>query len=348
MKTILDKIASSTRNANLQREATLSDEIICREGYVIAVRVLTEKNIYNTVELATGRMSRLCKGDVIAGVLGSRNALKGYCGVVPDSLAPGDTVQILNLGGVLGKCVSDNPELGPPIDAEVLGSVLHFPSLQHRIGKPASIHQGPVQVIDSLIESVPLAIVSGTCMNAGKTRAACEIIKQLDHAGLKVGAAKLSGISLRRDTLDMADFGASAVYDFTDAGIVCTKPETVVGAAKGIVTALVAQKPDCIVLELGDGIMGEYGVMNLLLDKELMGFVKAHVLAANDQVGAWGAFKFLDGVCPPIDAICGPATDNIVGKRFIADKLGIAAANALKEPARLGEIVLNKLKVGSS
>lgn len=344
MKTILDKIASSTRNANLHREVTLSDEIVCREGYVIAVRVRTEKSIYNTVELATGRMSRLCKGDVIAGVLGSRNALKGYCGVVPVRLAPGDTVQILNLGGVLGECTSENPELGPPIDAEVLGSVLDFPSLQHRIGKPANIHNGPVQITDKLTESAPLAIISGTCMNAGKTRAACEIIKQLDHAGLKVGAAKLSGISLRRDTLDMADFGASAVYDFTDAGIVCTKPETVVGAAKGIVKALMAHKPDCIVLELGDGIMGEYGVMNLLHDQELMSFVRAHVLAANDQVGAWGAYKYLAGNCPPIDAICGPATDNLVGKRFVTEKLGLAAANALKDSNLLGEIVLKKIR----
>lgn len=344
MKLVLDKVASSTRNANLQREATLSSEIVCREGYVIAARTLTEKGHYNTVELTTGRMSRLCKGDVLAGVLGNRNALKGYCGVVPERLAPGDTIQILNLGGVLGQCTSDNPELGPPIDAEVLGSVLHFPSLQHRIGKPAHIFDGPVQVSDALPEAPPLAIVSGTCMNAGKTRAACEIIKQLDHAGLKVGAAKLSGISLRRDTLDMADFGAAAVFDFTDAGIVCTRPETVVGAAKGIVRALASQKVDCIVLELGDGIMGEYGVMSLLLDPELMSFVRAHVLAANDPVGAWGASQFLTGKCPPIDAICGPATDNLVGKRFISAKLGLEAANAIKDSARLGAIVLHKLR----
>jgi hypothetical protein len=348
MRITLDKIASSTRNADLPREVTLSEEVISQEGAVLAVRVLTEKSVYNTVELLSGRMSRLCRGDVVAGVLGSRNALRGYCGVVPERLAPGDTVQILNLAAVLGRCTSDNPELGPPINAQVLGSVLHFPSLQHRIGRPATIRQGPVRPADTLAESAPLVIVSGTCMSAGKTRAACEIVKQLAHAGRKVAAAKLSGISLRRDTLEMADFGAGAVLDFTDAGIVSTTPETVVGSAKGIVRSLTEGRPDCIVLELGDGIMGEYGVMNLLLDAELMGFVRAHVLAANDPVGAWGAVRFLQGRCPPIDAVCGPATDNLVGQRFITGQLGVPAANAIQDPVRLGEIVLGKLAGGAA
>lgn len=343
MRITLDKIASSTRNADLSREVTLGDEIICEEGYVIAARVLTEKGVYNTVELLSGRMSRLCRGDVIAGVLGNRSALKGYCGVVPSRLTTGDTVQVLNLAAVLGECTSDNPELGPPIDAEVLGSVLHFPSLQHRIGRPASIRVGPIQPLDSLSESVPLVIVSGTCMNAGKTRAACEIIKHLGQSGRKVAAAKLSGISLRRDALEMSDFGARAILDFTDAGMVSTRPETVVRSAKGIVRALTAQGHDCIVLELGDGIMGEYGVMNLLLDAELMSFVRAHILAANDPVGAWGAMQYLGGRCPAIDAICGPATDNLVGQRFITDKLGVPAANAIRNASRLGAIVLAKL-----
>jgi len=342
----IDKIASSTRNANLQREVTVSDEIISKEGYIIAVRALNEKSVYNTVELIPGRMSRICKGDVIAGVLGARNALKGYSGVVPETLKVGDVIQILNLGAVLGRCTSDNPELGKPIDVEVLGAVLYFPSFQHRIGKPASIHSGPVQPTDNLTHAAPLVIVSGTCMSAGKTRAACEIVKQLSHSGKKVVAAKLSGISLRRDTLEMLDFGAAAIHDFTDAGIVCTTPLNVVQAAKGIVTSLSAMNPDCIVLELGDGIMGEYGVMNLLSDTQLMSHVRAHVLSANDQVGAWGAVRFLDGKCPPIDVICGPATDNLVGKRFIEEKLGRLAFNAIKDSAALGQAVAQKLFPG--
>jgi len=45
-------------------------------------------------------------------------ALRGYAGVVPDALAPGDHDQVLNMGGVLGRCTAGNPDFGPPFDAE--------------------------------------------------------------------------------------------------------------------------------------------------------------------------------------------------------------------------------------
>lgn len=343
MKIKVDKIASSTRNARLKHEVFLSPELTAAEGYIIAARVLNEKSTYNTLELLSGRMSRLCRGDLIAGVLGMRNALRGYSGIVPKQVSVGDELQILNLGGVCGICTSENPELGAPINIEVLGAVLHFPSFTERVGSPANIMTGALAQQKALLGAKPLIIISGTCMNAGKTRAACEIIKQLSHNGLKVAAAKLTGISLMRDTLEMLDYGAEYALNFTDAGIVCTKPENVLEVAKSIVHELSIKEPDCIVLELGDGIMGEYGVMELLSDRELMSFVRAHVLAANDPVGAWGAVTYLQGKCPEVDVLCGPATDNKTGVNFIQDKLKICAANALTDGEELGRIVLQRL-----
>lgn len=343
MKIKVDKISSTTRNAQLKTEMFLSSEIISQEGYIVVGRVLNEKSVYNTLELLSGRMSKLCRGDLIAGVLGRRNALRGYSGIVPDSIKVGEKLQILNLGGVCGICISENPELGAPINIEVLGAALHFPSFTARVGSPANIMSGALPSVEELKYSKALIIVSGTCMNAGKTRAACEIIKQLTHAGMHVAAAKLTGISLMRDTLEMKDYGAEHALNFTDAGVVCTNPSNVVSVAKGLVQELSIREPDCIVLELGDGIMGEYGVMELLLDSELMSFVKAHVLAANDPVGAWGASQFLKGRCPPIDVICGPATDNKTGTKFVEEKLNIRAANALTDGEELGRIVRDKL-----
>lgn len=344
MKVKVDKVASSTRNTKLNHELSLSAEIIAQEGYVIAGKVLNEKNTYNTLELLSGRMSRLCRGDIIAGVLGMRNALRGYSGVVPSVIRPGDRLQILNLGGVCGSCTSYNPELGAPLEIEVLGAVLHFPSFTERVGTPAHIMTGPIRPRASLTQAPALVIVSGTCMNSGKTRAACEIIKHLTHLGYSTAAAKLTGISLMRDTLEMLDYGAIQALNFTDAGVVCTKPDGVVQVAKGLIHALSIKQPDCIVLELGDGIMGEYGVMELLLDSELMSHVRAHVLAANDPVGAWGAATYLNETCPAIDVICGPATDNKVGIKFIESKLKIRAANAISDAPVLGSIVSSKLQ----
>ena len=50
---------------------------------MLAVRILEDKSTYNTVEDVTGRMLALRGGDVLAGTLGTRRALRGYAGVVP-------------------------------------------------------------------------------------------------------------------------------------------------------------------------------------------------------------------------------------------------------------------------
>src|SRR5262245_66665233 len=86
----LDRIASSTKNARLASEVLLGDEIVAEEGRILAVRILTDKSSYNTIEDLSGRMVSLRAGDVLAGTLGSRRALRGYAGRVPDSVATGE------------------------------------------------------------------------------------------------------------------------------------------------------------------------------------------------------------------------------------------------------------------
>ena len=127
MKVFLDKIASCTRNVALHQRVVLSSDIPAKPGTILAVRVLDEKSQYNQIEDCHGRMMTYHAGDVVAGVLGERRALRGYSGVVPDTVRVGDILQLLNLGGVIGKCVSANPENGPPARVEVLGSILQFP-----------------------------------------------------------------------------------------------------------------------------------------------------------------------------------------------------------------------------
>src|ERR1044072_8936888 len=103
-------------------------------------------------------------------------------------------------------------------------------------------------------------------MNAGKTVAATELVRGLYRSGLKVAAAKLTGVSLMRDALSMRDAGASAALTFNDIGIASTHAGVTVSSAKGILNRLAQGKPDVIVAELGDGILGEYGVQDILRD----------------------------------------------------------------------------------
>ena len=53
-------------------------------------------------------------------------------------------------------------------------------------------------------QTAPLVVIAGACMNSGKTYAATEIIQLGTRAGLRVAAAKLSGVACLRDTLNMA------------------------------------------------------------------------------------------------------------------------------------------------
>ncbi len=340
----LDRIASSTRNVSLSREVILGDDIIAGEGYVLAVRILTDKSSYNTVEDVTGRMLELRGGDVLAGTLGTRRALRGYAGVVPRHISVGDTIEVLNLGGILGQCTSMNPDIGPPFRAEVLGAVLTFPALGDRIGRPAHIKDHSVPPADRLECQVPVVYVAGTCMNAGKTVAATELVRGLTRSGLKVAAAKLTGVSLMRDALSMVDAGAISALTFNDVGIASTHPGVTVATAKGIFNRLAAANPDVIVAELGDGILGEYGVQDILHDEELMAVGAAYVMAAPDPVACWGAVELMGSQFQlPITVITGPATDNEVGQLYIQSGLGLPAHNARRDAAGLLAVVRGSL-----
>ena len=332
----LDRISSSTRNAALAPEVIVGDQIVSAEGHVLAVRILEDKSAYNTVEDVTGRMVALRAGDVLAGVLGTRRALRGYAGVVPTHLAVGDTIEVLNLGGILGRCTSVNPDIGPPFRAEVLGAILAFPELGDRVGRPAHIRDRAVPPADALESRVPVVYIAGTCMNAGKTVAATELVRGLARDGLRVAAAKLTGVSLMRDALSMLDAGAVVALTFNDVGVASTHAGVTVSTAKGIFNRLAAARPDVIVAELGDGILGEYGVQDILRDPELTGVGAAYVMAAPDPVACWGAVELMRGEFGlGITAMTGPATDNEVGLVYITTGLGLPAHNARRDAAGL-------------
>lgn len=349
MKTlVLDKIASVTKSVGLKREVRLTATIPCEEGVVIAVRVLTDKSVYNQLELPSGRMAQIKRGDIVAGCLGHRHALFGYSGKIPERLAPGDVVHLLNLGGVLGICDSVNPDLGKPFECEVLGAVLTFPVLGERIGRPARIGGEPLPEKPLLdLRGIPVIAMVGSCMNCGKTAAACALVREFAHQGLRVDGLKATGVSLRRDILALEDAGARATAIFTDLGVVSTTARNSAAATRMLLTRLATQaadRADLVVLELGDGLLGAYGVDAILADAELRQAFTAVVLAANDPVAAWGGIELLRGDygIEPV-AVTGPATDNAVGVRLIEDRMGVPAANARTAPERLAEIVQARL-----
>lgn len=346
MKTIVaDKIASIAQHLNLKRELRVAADIPCEEGVVIAVEVLTNKSTYNTLELTSGRMAGVKRGDIVVGALGHRKALFGYSGHVPEKLAVGDTLQMLNIGGVIGVCDSINPALGPPFEVRVLGSVLDFPFLGERIGVPARIGMAKLEPEPPVVtHGVPVIAIAGTCMNAGKTAAAAAIVSRIRHHGHTIDAFKATGVSLRRDILAMEDAGARNTLIFTDFGVGTTTAANGPAVTRTMLTRLAAQKPDCIIFELGDGLLGAYGVEAILRDAAIRDAITCLVLSANDPVAAWGGVELLRkdfGIEPGV--VTGPATDNDVGRDIIEQRMGVRAINAVTDALGIGDFVCGKL-----
>lgn len=342
---IVDKVASVAQHSNLSRELRVSDEITCEEGVLLAVRVLNNKNRYNQLELTSGRMATVNQGDIVVGALGHRKALLGYSGHLPESLDVGSIVQILNIGGVLGICDSANPDVGAPFECEVLGTVLHFPYLAERIGVPARVGAAKLDKEAALnARGVPIVALAGTCMDSGKTAAACAIVGRLRHLGLHVAACKATGVSLRRDILAMEDAGAAETMIFSDLGVVTTTADNGPALTRALLSSLSRYHPDVIVIELGDGLLGAYGVEAILSDAMIRAAFTAVVLCANDPVAAWGGCKILReqyGIEPAV--VTGPATDNAVGIDQIKTRMALPAINALTGGAALGDLIASAL-----
>jgi hypothetical protein len=227
--------------------------------------------------------------------------------------------------------------------------VLQFPFLGERIGVPARVGYRKLDQAATLdTHGVPVVALAGTCMEAGKTAAACAIVSRMRHRGLNVHAFKATGVSLRRDILAMEDAGARRSQIFTDFGVVTTTAANGPALTRTMLTEMTQGRPDVVVFELGDGILGAYGVESILASPEIARALTSVILSANDPVAAWGGVKLLRerfGIEPC--AVTGPATDNAVGVNIIKDQMGVPAFNAITAGAALGDHIIAALGLGA-
>ena len=335
----LNRIGSVTKPARIGNIVEVSPKCRAEEGAFIVCRALSDNPNYGELELPTGRLAKVVAGNLLVGALGARQALHGYMGRVPDTLNVGDTLSLLNMGGVIGVCDDPNPDLGPPIQLEVLGQVIAN-------GHPLNLKDFAMPECEILAPGAPIVLILGTCMNSGKTFAAAETIRVLAQAGVKVAAGKVSGVAAMRDLLKMMDNGAIAMRSFVECGLPSTvNAKDLGGVTRSVVTALDATNPDVILLELGDGIIGGYNTQSVLDDPQVRDRTACRVLCANDLVGAWGAVTYLEHHGHRPDIMSGPVTDNAVGTNYIERELEMRAANARTQPMVLATLVADALSL---
>lgn len=330
MKLAIDRYSSVTSPLGLNGPIAVRQERETTAGQLVVVKALGENPAYPDLELVDGSRSTVRKGQVLATVLGSRQALRGFVGHAPNRVRAGDVLHLLNLGGVTGVAASGCPELGMPIPVELLG-------VSDRHLKDAALPS-----VRTLKHSAPIVLVAGSCMNVGKTVTTEKLIAGFTTRGMKVGGAKITGVGCLKDAIRMRAAGAVVARTFLDCGVPSTADlSDVAGIARSLAWAM--RDVDVLVMELGDGILGHYRVERFFDDRSLMRHVDATVFVASDLVAAWGGRELLAQRGVPITVVTGPATDNAAGVSFIEETLGLPAANALHDAPKLLDVLAVKL-----
>ena len=274
------------------------------------------------IELANGRMIEPLKGEKIIGAFGIRHATLEVTGTWK-LISPSVEMHMLTGAGLIGMMTSCSVFSPHPIGLKYLGHVKirgHKVTMRQMLPK---IELQPFQL--------PVILLVGTSMSAGKTTTARVITRQLKLMGKKVVAAKLTGAGRYRDILAVHDAGADFIFDFVDVGLpstVCDRTEYI-DAFHQVVSMMANTDADVAVVEIGASPLEPYNgdVAIHLLRKN----IQSVILCASDPYAVYGVMKSFD-LTP--DLVSGPATNTIAAVELVEKLCGVKAAN-LMDPDNL-------------
>lgn len=312
--------SSLTRISNLAdipfRVAALPKERWSTGDYVVG-QVEARPRGLSSIELRNGRMVEVAEGDLVVGAFGKRCATLEAVG---DWQAIGDDclMQALTSAGLFGKVTSQSAFLPTLLSLGYTGHVL--------IEGRKTTMRDYVPVEPARPFTLPVILIVGTSMSAGKTSAAKIIVRLLKEAGLHVIGAKLTGAGRYRDVLSVKDAGADWIFDFVDVGLPSTVcPEEEYRAAlRTLLSRMAGLNADVIVAEAGASPLEPYN--GAIAIAELEPHVKCMVLCASDPYGVVGvtaAFK------KQPDFVAGAAANTEAGIQLVQKLSGMQALDLL-------------------
>ncbi len=274
----------------------------------------------SAIELPNGRMINVMEDDLVVGSLGTRVATLEAVGDWR-SIDDSGELNALTSAGLFGKTTSLSPFIASPMRLQYQGHVT-------RDGNKVTM-SGCLPEIASVEFDIPVILIVGTSMSAGKTTSGRVIVHMLSQMGLKVVGAKMTGAARYRDMLSFGDAGASAIYDFVDAGLPSSAvDEATYRKSLDYLLSLIAQdKPDVVVAEAGASPLEPY---NGAIAKEVVrDHVKFKLLCAQDPyavVGVQQAFQRAP------DLVAGGAANTDAAIALVKKLTGLPALN-LMDPA---------------
>jgi len=286
-------------------------------GDFIVAEVLPRQGIGEAFELASGRECSPMAGDLLVGALARRFATLEAVGSFEDVDEDG-RMSLLTGGGCFGGVTSRSRFSAALLPVAYRGHLVSGPK---KLVMRDFVTPAPDAPFD-----MPVVLLVGTSMSAGKTFAGRVVVQQLKKLGHRVVGAKLTGAGRWRDTMSFGDAGADFLFDFVDAGL----PTTVVpedeyrDAIGGLLRRIGATGATVAVIEAGASPLEPYNggtLVDLLGDN-----IAFTILSASDPyavVGIQTAWK------RSFDLVAGPTANTRAGVALVHGLTGLPALDLL-------------------
>lgn len=287
-------------------------------GDYVAVTVTGRPSSLYRLELSNGRIVEALEGTRVIGAFGKRAATLEATGDW-EAIGPDGALEALTGAGLFGKALSIAPTLPRLMSLRYQGHVSRDGVKQGMSDFLKPVAAAPL--------AIPVILLIGTSMSAGKTTTGRIIVHELKRAGLRVAGAKFTGAGRYRDVLSFEDAGADAIVDFVDAGL----PSSVVpvpefeAAMRYMLARLAATAADVVVAEAGASPLEPYNGDTAV--RLLGNNVRCTVLCASDPyavVGVQDAFKIRP------DIVTGPTANTQAGIDLVRKLTGLEAFNLLE------------------
>lgn len=269
-----------------------------------------------TIELASGRMINAMPGDHVVGAFGNRSATLEGVGSWSD--IEGNKMNAMTSAGLFGAITSLSAMIPRTVELSYRG---------HAVRNGEKVCMSDFAIGPATGEyNVPTILLVGTSMSAGKTTTGRLVVHELEKMGKRVVGTKLTGAGRYRDVLSFRDAGASAIYDFVDAGLPSTVvPETVFqDAIRPLLYQIASLEPDIVVAEAGASPLEPYNGTAAI--EELGDNICCTILCASDPYAVVGVEKAF-GLKP--DLVSGPAASTSAAIDLVYKLTGVEAINVM-------------------
>lgn len=288
------------------------------------------------IELPTGRLASVDVGDQVIGAFATRFATLEATGSWEQIGADG-RMSAMTAAGLFGVITSQSPFGLDHVQLQYAGHIMQ--SGQKYTMSGAALRGGA----DSF--NLPVIMIVGSSMSAGKTQSARVIIRRLKQMGLKVAGVKLTGAGRYRDILTMGDAGADVIFDFVDAGLPSTvcDPTLFRRQAEILLGNVQSSGVDVVVMEAGASPLEPYN------GDTAFELVRPHLammlLCASDPYAVVG---IMDAFQHRPDAVAGIACNTEAGMALIRKLAGVPTLRLVARDSypRLDAMLREKLRLG--